>query len=215
MFRLSRTIARTGETLRSLVSGNVDRPLSAAVGTVGLRTTPSTGRPPPKLSKVSRVNQTQSSDATGRCFWSSDMTRLPTTLTVVIAGLALCSPALAQSAAPITGLEAVGDWRLLITPAEGQGRSVTFRARDGSQRLDFPLAITPHPGGRINCTVSGEPAECRIRDGELRIASASDGFSLIFNLRQRTTSGFTGVADLRVGRLPIGGHIGSVNMTRP
>lgn len=142
------------------------------------------------------------------------MAKLTTILTGFIVGLAMCGAAFAQNATPITDREVVGDWRLLITPAEGQGRSVTFKARDGSQRLDFPLAITPQSNGRLNCIVDGAPAECRIRNGEFRIASPSDGFTMIYTLKNRTRGGFTGVADLRVRRLPIGGPIGSVNMVR-
>jgi len=71
------------------------------------------------------------------------MAKLTKILPGFIVGLAMCGAAFAQSAAPITAREVAGDWRLLITPAEGQGRTVTFNARDGSQRLDFPLAVTP------------------------------------------------------------------------
>jgi len=131
-----------------------------------------------------------------------------------ITGLALCGTAFAQGAAPLTDREVVGDWRLLITPAEGQGRTITFKARDGSQRLDFPLAITAGPRGGLRCTVSNDPAECRIRNGELRISSPGDGFTMAFSLRDRTPRGFAGVVDLRVRLMPVGGRIGSVTMTR-
>ncbi|WP_122465044.1 hypothetical protein [Brevundimonas lutea] len=142
------------------------------------------------------------------------MPKLTTILTAFIGGLAISDAAFAQDATPITHGEVVGDWRLLITPAEGQGRSVTFKARDGSQRLDFPLAITPQSNGRLNCIIDGDPGECRIRNGEFRIASPSDGFTIIYTLENRTREGFAGVADLRVRRLPIGGPIGSVRMVR-
>lgn len=142
------------------------------------------------------------------------MKTLLTITTIWVAGLTACGAAFAQSAAPITEREVSGDWRLMITPAQGQGRTITFKARDGSQRLDFPLAIATRPNGRLNCTVSGEPAECRIRNGELRIISTGDGVSMIFTLTGRAGAGFTGAADLRVRLMPYGGRIGSVNMAR-
>lgn len=142
------------------------------------------------------------------------MMKLLTILTGFISALAVGGAAYAQSVAPITDREVVGSWRLLITPAEGQGRSITFKAGDGSQRMDFPLVITTRPNGRLQCTVSGDPAECRIRNGELRIALAGDGVTMVFTLGNRTGEGFTGAADMRVRLLPIGGHIGSVNMIR-
>lgn len=131
-----------------------------------------------------------------------------------VAALALGGAAFAQSAAPLNSEEVVGNWRLLITPAEGEGRRITFRARDGSQRLDFPLAITPRPNGRLQCTVSNDPAECQVRNGQLRITSPGDGFTMVFTLQDRTRGGFTGVADLRVRLMPVGGRIGSVSMAR-
>lgn len=142
------------------------------------------------------------------------MTKLPTILIGLLAGLVMCGAAFAQSVPHITDRDVVGEWRLLITPAEGQGRSITFKAKDGSQRLDFPLAITTQPNGRLSCNVSGDPAECRTRHGELRIVSADNGVTMIFTLNDRTRGGFTGVADLRVRLLPIGGRIGSVTMAR-
>lgn len=142
------------------------------------------------------------------------MTKPPAILTAVLAGLLVCGAAFAQSATTITDRDVIGEWRLLITPAEGQGRNITFRGRDGTQRLDFPLAITSPSNGRLGCVVSDEPAECRIRRGQLRIVSAGDGVTMIYTLRARARDGFTGVADLRVRGLPIGGQIGSVTMVR-
>lgn len=142
------------------------------------------------------------------------MAKLTTRLAVLVAGLALCGTASAQSAAPITDREVVGDWRLVITPVQGQGRSVTFQARDGSERLDFQLGITSQPNGRLNCIFDGDPAECRIRRGGLRIAVPGDGFTMIYTLKNRSPGGFTGDVDLRVRRLPVGGIVGSVNMIR-
>jgi hypothetical protein len=168
-----------------------------------------------KLSKISRDNPGEPLDATKGCVSEGlEMKKLSAVIIGFIAGSGVCGAAFAQGPAPLSNREVVGEWSLLITPAEGQGRSITFKARDGSQRLDFPLAITNGPHGRLQCTVSNDPAECRIRNGELRIASPGDGFTMVFTLRDRIPRGLTGAVDLRVRLMPVGGRIGSVVMAR-
>lgn len=123
------------------------------------------------------------------------------------------STALGQSGLPITTTNVLGEWTLHITPVEGQDR-IRLRGRDGSDRLDFPLAITSRPDGRLTCTVSDEPAECQVRRGHLRIVAAGGDVTMIYTLRESTRGGFSGVADLRLRGLPFGGRVGSVNMGR-
>ena len=132
----------------------------------------------------------------------------------LMASCAIDGAASAQSAAPIVNRDVVGDWELLITPAEDQERRITFRARDGRRQLDFPLTISVQSDGRLACVISGDPAECRLRDGDLIIVSTNGGVRMTFTLTDRTREGFSGTAGLRVRLLPIGGPIGSVRMTR-
>lgn len=127
---------------------------------------------------------------------------------------AIGGAAFAQGAAPITNRDVVGEWTLTITPAERQDLSITFKSRDGSQQLVFPLTIATQANGRLTCVLSGDPAECRIRDGKLVVASAENGVRMTYTLADRTRAGFSGAASLRVRLLPIGGHIGAVIMAR-
>lgn len=142
------------------------------------------------------------------------MMKLSTILTAFMASCAICSAALAQSSTPITNGEVVGEWAPVITPAQRQDLRITFESKDGSQQLDFPLTITTQANGRLTCIVSGDPAECRIRDGRLVVISAGGGVRMTFTLVNRTRGGFSGTAGMRIRLLPIGGDIGSVNMTR-
>ncbi|WP_312780527.1 hypothetical protein [Brevundimonas sp.] len=132
--------------------------------------------------------------------------------------LLLCSvivdAAFAQGAAPITDRDVVGAWTLAITPADRQDVSITFKAKDGRQQLDFPLTVTALASGRLSCVVDGDPAECRVRDGRLIVVVAENGVRMTFTLAERTRTGFRGDASLRVRLLPIGGPIGVVNMAR-
>ena len=142
------------------------------------------------------------------------MARLKAVGTVLLLTSLMGGAALAQGAVPITGREVVGEWRLAITPAERQDLSITFKARDGGQRLDFPLTVAAQANGRLACVLDDEPAECRIRDGKLVVVMAQDGFRMIFTLTDRTRDGFRGAASMRVRLLPISGPIGAVTMAR-
>ena len=140
------------------------------------------------------------------------MARLKAAWAALLAGSAMGGAALAQ--APIASREVVGEWRLAITPADREDVSITFKARDGGQKLDFPLTVMAQPNGRLACVLDGDPAECRIRDGKLLVVMAEDGFRMIFTLTDRTRDGFRGAASMRVRLLPIGGQIGAVTMAR-
>jgi hypothetical protein len=139
-------------------------------------------------------------------------------LLTILAGLAGCAiggAAFAQSATPITNREVVGEWTLAITPAERRGFSVSVESRDGGQP-DLPLTITAQTGGPLTCVLRGDPAECRIEDGELVVVmpTRSGGARMTFTLADRTREGFSGAASVRIRLLPLGGHVGSVSMVR-
>jgi hypothetical protein len=127
---------------------------------------------------------------------------------------AIGGAAFAQGTAPISPPDVVGEWTLMITPAERQDLSIKFQSKDGRQQLDFPLTISTQANGRLTCVLSGDPAECRIRDGKLVVVSAGNGVRMTYTLTDRTRAGFSGGASLRVRLLPIGGHIGAVTMAR-
>jgi hypothetical protein len=57
----------------------------------------------------------------------------------------LSSAAFAQAAAPITSREVVGQWRLLVTPAERDDLDISFQSRDGGDQLDLPLTTPSDP----------------------------------------------------------------------
>jgi len=143
------------------------------------------------------------------------MAKLQTILGSCPAAMAVSGAALAQSAAPITPTEVVGDWTLAITPTDRRDMSVTVESRDGGEP-DFPLTISARAGGRLSCTVRDRPAECRLERGRLVVSSASrsGGARMIFTLTERTRGGFSGTARLSIRLLPIGGHVGSVSMVR-
>lgn len=142
------------------------------------------------------------------------MAKLRLVGTPLLLSFAMGGGAIAQGAMPINHREVVGEWTLAITPAQRQDMSITFKAKDGSQRLEFPLAIASQANGRLICAVDGRPAECRIRDGGLVVVSGDSGVRMTFTLTDRTRAGFSGGVGMRVRLLPISGHIGSVNMTR-
>ena len=131
----------------------------------------------------------------------------------MLASALVASAALAQTAAPITSRDVIGEWSLRMTPVEGQGRTVTFQSKDGGPLVQ-PLTITARSGDRLTCVVDSEPAQCRIRDGRLVVTSGSGGMRMIFTLASRIRQGFTGTVDLRVRLIPIGGAIGTVEMLR-
>lgn len=140
------------------------------------------------------------------------MARLKAAWAALLVWSAMGGAAFAQ--APIASREVVGEWRLAITPAEREDVSITFKARDGGQKLDFPLTVAAQANGRLACVLDGEPAECRIRDGRLVVVMAQDGFRMIFTLTDRTRDGFRGAVSMRVRLLPVGGPIGAVTMAR-
>ena len=142
------------------------------------------------------------------------MVKIQAVGTAFLLSLAIGGAALAQGATPINSAEVVGEWTLAITPAERQDMRITFKAKDGSQRLEFPLMIAAQPNGRLTCAVEGRHAECRIRDGGLVVISGDNGVRMTFTLTSRTRAGFSGGFGMSVRLLPIGGHIGAVNMTR-
>ena len=142
------------------------------------------------------------------------MTKPPMVVMACAAYFAVTGAAFAQSAIPITNSDVAGEWRLVVTPARDQGRRISFKSSDGREQLDFPLTVTAQPNGRLSCVAAGNPAECRIRDGDLVVVSGGGGVRMTFTLTDRTRGGFSGTASLRVRLLPIGGPIGSVNMVR-
>ncbi len=132
------------------------------------------------------------------------------TATAALLGLALAFPAFAQSG-PLTDRDVIGDWNLVITPAERQGSRITVDLDDD----DLPLTVRSQAGGRLTCTIDGDPADCRLRNGQLVVTTAlGSGSRMIFEIAQRTRAGFAGAARLSIRLLPVGGHIGSVAMTR-
>ncbi|WP_395943980.1 hypothetical protein [Brevundimonas sp.] len=135
-------------------------------------------------------------------------------LAVALMSGVLGAPVQAQSTGPIVLREVVGEWSLLITPAEGQDRNISFKAKDGSERLNFPLTVTTGNNGRLNCVLDGNSADCRLRDGDLVVTSSGGGVRMIYRLSDRTRDGFTGDATLRLRLLPVGGPIGDVRMAR-
>lgn len=142
------------------------------------------------------------------------MARLKAAGAALLAASVMGGAAWAQGAAPITSREVVGDWRLAVTPADREDVSITFKARDGGRKLDFPLTVAAQANGRLACVLDGEPAECRIRDGRLVVVMAQDGFRMTFTLTDRMRGGFSGAASMRVRLLPIDGSIGAVTMAR-
>jgi hypothetical protein len=133
-------------------------------------------------------------------------------IAATVLALALGETALAQTTAPLTQREVVGDWDLVITPAERQGTTITVEMDDD----DLPLTVRSQSNGRLTCTLRGDPADCRLRDGRLSVTMPTDSGAarMIFDIAQRTRNGLTGAARISVRFLPIGGHIGSVAMTR-
>ena len=121
------------------------------------------------------------------------------------------TPALGQSA-PLTNGDVIGDWHLVITPAERQGLEVNVEM----DADDLPLTVAGQSTGRLTCTLRGDPADGRIRNGELVVvmATRSGGGRLIFTITHRTRAGLGGAARFSVRFLPIGGHVGAVAMTR-
>ena len=135
-------------------------------------------------------------------------------LSSVLASLALGDAAIAQASGPIGAADVVGEWSLSVTPAPDSESRITFKGKDGSERLNFPLRITAQPRGRLACVLHGESAECRIRNGDLIVVYSGGGVRLIYTLTDRARDGFRGSAAMRVRLLPVGGRIGDVRMVR-
>jgi hypothetical protein len=132
--------------------------------------------------------------------------------TALTASLLIDGAAIAQTA-PISSREVIGEWSLRMTPLSADGRTVTFKSRDGGPLIQ-PLSITTRSGDRLACTVDAQPAQCRIRDSKLVVTTGANGMRMTFTLTDRTRQGFAGTVDLRVRLLPIGGPIGTVDMVR-
>lgn len=169
-----------------------------------------------RLSKSSRGHPTSSLYASpegGEL--ETGMTKLQTTLATLLASFAMCGVVVAQSARPITNSDVLGEWTLTITPADRPGFRITIEAPDGGP-TNLPLTITGQAAGRLTCVVNDLPVRCRIEGGKLVISAppSSDGARMTFTLADRTRAGFSGAARLSIRFLPIGGHIGSVNMAR-
>lgn len=128
------------------------------------------------------------------------------------AAFALGGTALAQTTGPLTPRDVVGDWTLIISPAERQGTTIKVEMEDD----DLALTVRNQPNGHLTCTLRGDPAHCRLRDGRLSITmpTRSGAARMIFDIAERTRNGFAGAVRLSVRFLPVGGHIGSVTMTR-
>ena len=132
---------------------------------------------------------------------------------IATAALALTpgQPASGQST-PLTSGDVIGSWNLVITPAERPGMEINVELDDD----DLPLTVAGLPSGRLTCTLRGDPADCRIRDGEFVavMPTRSGGARMIFTITDRIRTGLGGTARVSVRFLPVGGHIGSVAMTR-
>ncbi len=124
-------------------------------------------------------------------------------------------PVLAQSAAPITAAEVVGDWTLTVTPVEREGLDINFETPDGGPMV-LPMTVRAGARDRLTCTLRGDPAPCRLtRVGfEAVMPTRSGAARMTFTLNRRSGPSLVGAAAVRVRFLPIGGQIGTVAMTR-
>jgi hypothetical protein len=143
------------------------------------------------------------------------MAKLQAVGTALVASSIMACAAFAQGGAPITTREVVGEWLLTITPAQRQDLGISIESADGGP-ADFPLSIAAQPNGRLSCVVSARPAECRIDAGKLVVSARSKSGSarMTFTLADRAPRGLSGTASVRIRLLPVGGHLGSVTMTR-
>lgn len=123
--------------------------------------------------------------------------------------------ALAQTAAPLTPTEVVGDWTLVVTPVEREDIAINFETPDGGP-LVLPLTVRAGARDRLTCALDGDPAPCRLTRGrfEATMPNSSGAARMTFTLDRRAGTGFAGTAAVRVRLLPIGGQIGTVAMTR-
>lgn len=135
---------------------------------------------------------------------------------VLISTLAVVStPAVAQSPAPLTAAEVLGDWTLVVTPVDREDLDIRFEMPGGGPMI-LPLTVRAGPRDRLTCTLDGEPAECRLTRGrfEALLPNSSGAARMTFTLNRRSGAALTGAAAVRVRLLPIGGQIGTVAMTR-
>ncbi len=124
-------------------------------------------------------------------------------------------PALAQSPAPLTATEVVGDWTLVVTPVDREDLDIRFEMPGGGPMI-LPLTVRAAARDRLTCALDGEPSDCRMTRGrfEANLPNSSGAARMTFTLARRSGAGFTGTAAVRVRLLPIGGQIGTVAMTR-
>lgn len=134
------------------------------------------------------------------------------TIALMALAVGVGQTAFAQSTAPLGNGDVIGDWNLVITPAERRGTTITVEVDDD----DLPLTVRGQQTGRLTCTLRGDPADCRLRNGQLVVVmpTESGAARMIFDIAERTRDGLAGAARLSVRFLPIGGHIGAVAMTR-
>ena len=130
-------------------------------------------------------------------------------VTTVLLWPSLAGAAPAQSTASLANQDVIGDWNLVITPSDRRDVTITVEMDED----DFPLTVRREPTGRLSCTLRGGPADCRMRNGQLVVITPGSA-RMIFEIAERTRNGFAGAVRLSVRFLPIGGHIGSVAMTR-
>lgn len=131
-------------------------------------------------------------------------------LAVLLSVLMLAGVAHAQA---LQRGELLGHWTLKMTPAEGGNSRITIRTDTG--RLEMPVTITARGPSAIACTVDGEPADCRLRRGELTIVLRMDDARMTYALDSRRTGGFGGTARLNLPLLPFGSmHLGRADLTR-
>ncbi|WP_396594305.1 hypothetical protein [Brevundimonas sp. R86498] len=109
--------------------------------------------------------------------------------------------------------ELLGDWTLRLTPAEGGEGRVTVKTDSG--RLEMPLVVTARGSSDLTCTVDDEPADCRLRRGELIVSVRIDSARMIYSLNGRRNDGFHGNVRMTLPLLPFGSmDVGNVAMTR-
>lgn len=137
-------------------------------------------------------------------------------MAVLISTLAVvCTPAVAQSPAPLTIAEVLGDWTLVVTPVDREDLDIRFEMPGGGPMI-LPLTVRAGPRDRLTCALDGEPADCRLTRGrfEALLPNSSGAVRMTFTLNRRSGAALTGAAAVRVRFLPIGGQIGTVAMTR-
>lgn len=137
-------------------------------------------------------------------------------LALLASALTLVStPALAQTPAPLTAAEILGDWTLVVTPVDREDLDIRFEMPGGGPMI-LPLTVRTGTRGRLTCALDGEPSDCRMTRGrfEALLPNSSGAARMTFTLNQRRGAGFAGTAAVRVRLLPIGGQVGTVSMTR-